>query len=396
MDKKDIMNRKYGLYVLLSFLLASCSGMNDIIQEYLDRGEINYIGKTDSIYAIGGKNRITFKWIVNADPRIEKMSIAWQNGDEKDTLTCDVDRAVADNNGYVSKTFDMPEMEGTFAFYAFHSGSKGYNSVSSEVTGTIYGDRYASGLKARRIQSINAFVSKTILVWALSDGSISEDVTYIGNDGKQHTVSVKSSDTETELPDHRLGTDIKVRSLYVPEKESVVRNGAKEEIWDPENEFYVESVITSPKILNLWEDSWEIIDFSSQEPTGEAPNGLASMIIDNNSSSYWHSEWKASTGQLPHHLTVDMKSVRLVKEVMIAKRQTNTDLKTAHIEVSTDGMDWIVLDGDFEYPKSAEPNAKTLTYDNAVRARYVKVVVTESHRVPFVSISEVKIYGTLE
>ena len=66
------MNRKYGLYVLLSFLLASCSGMNDIIQEYLDRGEINYIGKTDSIYAIGGKNRITFKWIVNADPRIEK------------------------------------------------------------------------------------------------------------------------------------------------------------------------------------------------------------------------------------------------------------------------------------------------------------------------------------
>ena len=388
--------KKYSLYILLSFLLASCSGMNDVIQEYLDRGEINYIGKTDSIYAIGGKNRITFKWRVNADPRIEKMFIAWQNGEERDTTFCNVDRSTADKNGYVAHTFDMPGIEGTFAFYAFHTGSKGYNSISSEVTGSIYGDQYASGLKARRIQSIDAFVGKTTLTWLLSDGSLSDEVTYLGNDNEQHTIKVKSSDMTTDLPNHKLGTELKVRIIYVPERETVVKNGVEEEIWDPANEFYVETMVASPQFLNLWENSWEVIDFSSEESTGESPNGPASLIIDNNLSTYWHSQYNGGTGAIPHHLTIDMKNVRLVKEISIAKRSGTTDLKTAHAEVSQDGTTWVELAGAFEYPKAVEPNAMTVVYDEAVKARYVKIVITESHRTPFVSISEVRIYGTLE
>lgn len=53
-----LRNLIYVFFMLVSFsslFFTSCTGMNDIIQEYLDRGEINYIGKTDSIYAVGGK-----------------------------------------------------------------------------------------------------------------------------------------------------------------------------------------------------------------------------------------------------------------------------------------------------------------------------------------------------
>ena len=394
--EKEIMNRKYFLYILLSFLFASCTGMNDIIQDYLDRGEVNYIGKTDSIYAIGGKDRITFKWIANADPRIEKMFITWQNGDKKDTLSCDVDRSTINSKGYISHTFEIPNMEGTFVFYTYHTGSKGYNSIASEVTGTIYSKKYASKLKVRRVDNIDAFVGKTQITWLTSEGSVREEVTYTGNDDKQHTVIVKPTDGTTNLIDHKLGTDIHIKSVYVPEKETIIKGSEKEQVWDPKNEFYAESNVTSPQLLNLLESTWEIIDFSSQEPTGEGTNGLASLIIDNDPSTFWHSEWNASTGQLPHHLTIDMKAVRMVKEVTLARRQSNTDLKTAHIEVSTDGTNWTSLPGNFKYPNTAEPNAQTVNYDQATKARYVKVVVTESHRIPFASISEVRIYGTLE
>ena len=390
------MNRKYILYILLSFVFASCTGMNDIIQEYLDRGEINYIGKTDSIYAIGGKNKIQFKWIANADPRIEKLYVTWQNGEERDTLSCDVDRSTANKAGYVSHTFELPDMEGTFVFYTYHTGSKGYNSVPSEVTGTIYGDKYASKLKARRIESIDAFVGKTQLIWQSSDGSVRDEVTYTDNQDKQQMIIVKAEDEVTILPDHKLGTLIHIKSIYVPEKETIIKNGIKEENWDPENEFYIESSIESPQLLNLLEKTWEVVDFSSEESKGEGSNGFASLIIDNDPATFWHSQWDGTTAQLPHHLTIDMKAIRLVKEVTIARRPSNTDMKTAHIEVSVDETAWTPLTGNFEYPNTAEPNAKTVTYPMATPARFVKIIVTESHRVPFASIGEVRIYGTLE
>ena len=42
------------------------------------------------------------------------------------------------------------------------------------------------------------------------------------------------------------------------------------------------------------------------------------------------------------------------------------------------------------------PNSKTVVSDTFVPARYVKLVITESHRPPFVSIGEVSIYGKVK
>ena len=44
----------------------------------------------------------------------------------------------------------------------------------------------------------------------------------------------------------------------------------------------------------------------------------------------------------------------------------------------------------------AEPNSKTVVSDTFVPARYVKLVITESHRPPFVAIGEVSIYGKVK
>ena len=52
------MNRNIILYCFSFLFLLACDGMNDNIKEYLDRGEINYIGRADSAIAMGGINRI--------------------------------------------------------------------------------------------------------------------------------------------------------------------------------------------------------------------------------------------------------------------------------------------------------------------------------------------------
>ena len=69
---------------LLAVLFVSCDGMNDNIKEYLDRGEIAYIGKADSVTTAGGINRIKLLWKINSDPRITSCKILWN--DKQDSV----------------------------------------------------------------------------------------------------------------------------------------------------------------------------------------------------------------------------------------------------------------------------------------------------------------------
>ena len=88
------------IIMLVSFVtLASCSGMNDIIEEYLDRGEINYIGRPDSVTCDGGLYRVKLTWKVGKDVRIESCKIFWNMG--ADSLIYPIDKESL-INGYAS------------------------------------------------------------------------------------------------------------------------------------------------------------------------------------------------------------------------------------------------------------------------------------------------------
>ena len=395
-----LRNLIYVFFVLVSFsslFFTSCTGMNDIIQEYLDRGEINYIGKTDSIYTVGGKERVTFKWLVNSDPRIEKFVVEWLEGEEKHTYETEVDRSAVDDKGYVVHHMDMPGVEGTFIFKTYHTGELGYQSIPSEVTGTVYADNYASKLKVRGVQKINLFMDKAIITWEQAESSLGEKVEYIDNDGNKKVVKVNTLDTNTELPNAKAGSTITIYSIFVPEVETRLVNKEEVYLWDEGDEFLVSNEMTLPNMLNIRDDSGTVCDFSSEEATGEGlDNGKAKYIIDNNPASFWHSQWNGTEAPLPHHLTIDMQGQRMVKEVTVAKRVSNPDLKTCHIEISLDGSTWTPFGEPLEFEHTAEPNSKTVVSDTFVPARYVKLVITESHRPPFVAIGEVSIYGKVK
>jgi hypothetical protein len=206
------------LFFAASMLLASCSGMNDDFQEYLDRGEINYIGKVDSVSVLGGDCRIRFTWKFSEDPRIERCAIYWTTTDtveRRDSATFSINRSALDADGYMSVIFPIPE--GSYLFSMYNTGTKGYRSVREEVTGVVYGEQYRSTLTPRRIGNVATLFDRAVIDWKASDNDeMSSTLHYLNASGQAASKMVSSSESQTELTDFKRGTEYFVTSRYMP------------------------------------------------------------------------------------------------------------------------------------------------------------------------------------
>lgn len=135
--------------------------------------------------------------------------------------------------------------------------------------------------------------------------------------------------------------------------------------------------------------TWKVIDFSSEEASGEGSNGFASLILDGSTSTFWHSQWADGTGELPHHLTIDMQKEVTVVQVDLTRRTNNSDTKSGNFYISSDKSNWTKI-GSFTMAKmnDAQPFAVTKT-----KGRYLKIEITESNRAPFANMAEVDVRG---
>lgn len=62
-----------------------------------------------------------------------------------------------------------------------------------------------------------------------------------------------------------------------------------------------------PSDKSMAKDSWSIVQFDSEEPTGEgAGNGQAIHAIDGDPDTYWHTAWAAQEDPYPHFLIIDL------------------------------------------------------------------------------------------
>ncbi|MEO5916499.1 MAG: discoidin domain-containing protein [Luteolibacter sp.] len=83
-----------------------------------------------------------------------------------------------------------------------------------------------------------------------------------------------------------------------------------------------------------------VYDYDSQETVdGNSP---ATMAIDGNPTTYWHTEWGAYEAPLPHHLTIDIGSLRKIGGFVYTPRQGNQNGRIANYQVhySVDGINW--------------------------------------------------------
>ncbi len=122
---------------------------------------------------------------------------------------------------------------------------------------------------------------------------------------------------------------------------------------------------------------WELLSFSSEEPTGEnkdgVHNGLASLIIDGNAKTYWHSEWKARTAQLPHKFVIDCKDAIDINAFYFTLSDgTSRYQKDILIEGSLDNETWYDVYENKNCPDAAN---YTLELDSIVKARYLRLTI---------------------
>jgi Flp pilus assembly pilin Flp len=108
--------------------------------------------------------------------------------------------------------------------------------------------------------------------------------------------------------------------------------------------------------LNLVDDSgslisqsgWTLIYTDSQETSGE--DGRASIAIDSNNGTIWHTEWSSSSPTHPHEIQIDLGQSFELSAFKYLPRQSgeNGRIKDYKFYVSTNAVNWeLVAQGTF-------------------------------------------------
>ncbi|ARS40589.1 hypothetical protein CA265_13340 [Sphingobacteriaceae bacterium GW460-11-11-14-LB5] len=139
----------------------------------------------------------------------------------------------------------------------------------------------------------------------------------------------------------------------------------------------------------LSKTGWTIDGFSSQE-TGE--NGYATNVLDNNSTTFWHSKWSSSpAGTYPHFISVNLGSNKTASGIALQHRSgSRRAIKDFEILTSTDGISYTSR-GNFSTVKT--DGKQYFAFGSALTFQYLKIVANTSwDGTQFAAIAELGLY----
>lgn len=361
-----------GAGLLAMLTVSSCDDMAGIYKGYVQDGERIYIGIADSLTIVPGNSRAQVKWKLDGDPKLKESIIKWS---EKDSVIIPIEST----GEQWQETIVSNLPEGSLIFKAYTRDVYGNVSLKTEKTQQIYGATYISNLGPRKIASVEAFSDGSVEIdWNSMDNCVGVNLYYLNKEGNETELFVPADEMVTVLSDAQLGSEFRYFTLYKPTEDCI--------------DAFSTSVPYSMKFpagYQLDTDGWKATASSDDTHKG---GGEPMVLIDNDFNTFWHSSWEPDL-PLPHWVLLDMKKEYLITEVSVYKRLDNTDCKTVEVYLSLDDVTYD-LAGVLEYDQTPNPNGLTLTLDTPVRAKYIKCVVTDSYRVPFVSLSEIKVAGT--
>lgn len=132
-------------------------------------------------------------------------------------------------------------------------------------------------------------------------------------------------------------------------------------------------------VAKLDKSNWSVNGFSSEEASGEGSgNGRVIHAIDNNTSTFWHSQWSGASPDYPHYFVIDMGRVESVKGFCFTHRKDkyNGRPKDITIETSSDGSKWTNQGGGTLGDQSLE---QLVELDEERVFRYFKITVNNSY-----------------
>lgn len=206
---------------IIALLAASCDGMLDNIQDYLDEGETIYVGKIDSLYTNSGKSRIQINGRMRYGVTQTSCLIEWKSPNGNlDSLRVAIDRKEAMD---IFSVILENMSEGHYDFKLVTFDAEGNRSITTTTEGYVYGEFYEQSLMNRSISEIKPYKNEGFIVqWkTLNDeGAIETEITFETKDGtKTITTPIEESITFLEgcLPD----AEISWNTRYLPEEGAI-------------------------------------------------------------------------------------------------------------------------------------------------------------------------------
>lgn len=122
-------------------------------------------------------------------------------------------------------------------------------------------------------------------------------------------------------------------------------------------------------VFGILKTRWTIVSTSSAEP-GE---GGARKAIDDNPSTYWHTEWSRKQPPHPHHIDIDMAETLEIKGFSYLPRQGSQNGRIGRFDfyASGDGKNWGERLASGIWPDSSA--RQTVKFDRPVKARFIRL-----------------------
>jgi hypothetical protein len=213
---KSVLGYALGICLFLAYLVG-CEDNNSLHQQYIDRGEVFYTGKCDSVKTFAGNERVKFTWLINSDPRIAKTIIYWN--ERKDSVEIPVVRT---QKGYIEMEKILQIKEGGYSFIFITKDANGNSSLEVERTVSVYGPRYISFLSNRRL-SYSVAGDELTIKWDPLESTLVQYTTvkYTDYSDPAHPAAksavVSNEDTQTLIKGIRLGDTFSVVSTFLPD-----------------------------------------------------------------------------------------------------------------------------------------------------------------------------------
>lgn len=278
---------------LFMLWVAACDDMNSIHQKYYDWGEDIYTGVVDSLKAFAGYEKVKFSWELNADPRITKTVVFWNQ--RADSVVINVNRS---QSGRLQLEHELQQMaEGSYIFEFITRDNEGHFSLPTEIVVEIYGETYVQALRNRWISSIaHQEDGSMLLKW---DPISSVEMQYVTVtyevDGVEQSIRVENNDNTTILTGLDTGDKIRISTTYLPED-------AWEELHSPYTEY------TMPAFeREINKARFSILVLAGDNTSVNNSRDL-SKIWDGKTANpdILHTVENAAGFNFPHHFTFDM------------------------------------------------------------------------------------------
>ncbi|MCD9014849.1 DUF4998 domain-containing protein [Parachryseolinea silvisoli] len=272
---------------LLVVMLIACSDMNDLHQEYLDRGEVIYAAKADSVAPHSGRNRVEFEVFVKSQ-RITTARFFWNDYKDSSDL-------IIEGQGVFRKMLDNLE-ERRYIFQLVCLDEFGNRSLPVELSANVYGEQYQAQLVNRSVGSTSIDVQgKVTINWGSAvDGAVAIEVSYTDLAGNSKLQSFPADLPTSVITDLKPDMGYEYRTVYKPDSTGI-------------DSFFTD--YSQSTLLTFDKKDWSIVDFSSEH--GGADNSVKNFI-DGTFKTRWHS--LAGSSSYPHHATIDLGIVRTITQ----------------------------------------------------------------------------------